>query len=188
MRVRKKELGDWRENGSEYRDAAKTQLPSHEVCGKLDEYEREEQWVAKQRKRMAVLRNNHTHRSLNPFNERFAIPFLILASHFRCTWTTGLKACGTPTNTNMHVSVQRLLRYVHARAELVRARHTLRICILSYKYQRDQASKRGKNSRDYNFDSYIANTVWQKFVMDRPCLSKNVPEKPHAHTPCCTDL
>jgi len=32
------ELGDWRENGTEDGDAAKMQLPSHEVGGKLDEY------------------------------------------------------------------------------------------------------------------------------------------------------
>ena len=65
MRVRKKELGDWCNNRSEDRDEAKTELPPHEVHGKLDEYEREEQWLAKQRKHMAVLRNDHSHRSSN---------------------------------------------------------------------------------------------------------------------------
>ena len=37
MKVRKKELGDWCENGSKDRDTAKTQLPPPEVRGKLDE-------------------------------------------------------------------------------------------------------------------------------------------------------
>ena len=82
-RLRKKELGDWRENGSEDRDTAQTQLPSHEVPSQLDEYEREELWLTKQRKYMAILRNDHTHRSSNSFNECLAIPFSILALHFR---------------------------------------------------------------------------------------------------------
>ena len=33
-------------NGNKDRDAMKTQLPPHEVRGKLDEYEREEQQLA----------------------------------------------------------------------------------------------------------------------------------------------
>ena len=63
---------------------AKTQLPPQEVCGELNEYKREEQRLAKQRKCMAVLRNNHTCRSSNSFNERFAIfldSWLTLALH-----------------------------------------------------------------------------------------------------------
>ena len=71
----------------------------------------------KQRKRMPVLRSDHTRRSSNSFNERFPIPFLILDSHFCCTWTIGQKACAMPTNGNTHVSVQRLLRYVRVHAE-----------------------------------------------------------------------
>ena len=42
-KARKKELGDWHENRSEVRDAAKMQLPPYEVRNKVDEYEREEQ-------------------------------------------------------------------------------------------------------------------------------------------------
>ena len=92
--MRKKQLGDWRENGSEDRDATKTQLLPREVCGELDEYEREDQRLVEQRKRIAVfrnmdnivgptyyimrVRNNHTCRSLHSFNERFVIPFLSL--------------------------------------------------------------------------------------------------------------
>ena len=57
-----------------------------EVRGELNEYKRERsRGLRKQRKYMAVLRNDHTSRSLNSFNERFAIPFLILCSHFPCT-------------------------------------------------------------------------------------------------------
>ena len=69
-RVRKKDLRDWRENGSEYRDAAKMQLPPREVHSEL---EREEQRLAKQKKHVAILRNDHTSRSSNSFNECFAI-------------------------------------------------------------------------------------------------------------------
>ena len=57
---------------------AKTQLRLHEVCSELDEHKREEQQLAKQRKHMAILRNDHTCRSSNSFNEHFAIPFLTL--------------------------------------------------------------------------------------------------------------
>ena len=101
------------------------QLPPREVCSKLNEYERKEQQLAKQRNHMAVLRNDHTCKSLNCFNECFAKSFLIFNSHFRCTWTTGPKACATPTNINTVVSDQRLFRYVHVRAEWAHTRHTL---------------------------------------------------------------
>ena len=46
----KKELGDQRENGSEDRDAMKTQLPPHEVRGEVDEYDRVRQRGAAARK------------------------------------------------------------------------------------------------------------------------------------------
>ena len=36
------------------------QLPSREVCSKVDEYEREEQRLAKERKHMTIRRNDHT--------------------------------------------------------------------------------------------------------------------------------
>ena len=49
------------------------QLPSREVRSKFDEYEREEQRLAKERKHMTIWWNNHTLRSLNFFNERFVI-------------------------------------------------------------------------------------------------------------------
>ena len=68
-----RKVGDWLENESEDRDAAKTQLPSCEVCGDVDEYNKKEQQLAKQRKHMTVLRNDHTHRASNSFNEHFAI-------------------------------------------------------------------------------------------------------------------
>ena len=71
--MRKKELGDWHENGSKDRDGAKMNLPHRKVCSELDEYEREEQQLVKQRKRMTVLKNDHTHRSSSSFNEHFAI-------------------------------------------------------------------------------------------------------------------
>ena len=73
IKVRKKGLGDWCENGSKDRDTAKmkTQLPSREVRGKL--HESEEQQLVKQRKRMAVLRNDHIRRPSNSFNKCFAI-------------------------------------------------------------------------------------------------------------------
>ena len=105
MRVRKKkDLGDWHENGSKDRDAAKTQLPSREVRGELNEYKRERsRGLRKQRKCMAILRNDHTSRSLNSFNQRFfAIPFSILSLHM----VGRPKACAMPTNTNIQVSVQ----------------------------------------------------------------------------------
>ena len=130
------------------------QLPLREVCGKLDEYEREEQWLAKQRKCTAVLRNDHTHRSSNSFNEHFSIPFLILVSHFRCTWTTSPKACGMATNTNMHVLAQRYWdTYMHVLNGHMRDIHCGYIhLVINYVYViQHQASKRGKNSSDYNF-------------------------------------
>ena len=48
-----------------------------------------------------------------------------LGSHFHCTWTTGPKACVTPTNGITHMLVQRLLRYLHACAEWAHTRHTM---------------------------------------------------------------
>lgn len=91
------------------------------------EYERYEQRLAKQRYRIAVLRNDHTHKSTKSSNEHFAISFSILGLHFCCTWMTGPKACAMPTNTNTLVSVQWLLRYVHACAEWAHKGHTLQI-------------------------------------------------------------
>ena len=65
-RATKKELGDWHENRS--KDS------QNEVRSKIDEYGREEQRLAKQSKRMAILRNDHTSlTSSNSFNVRFAI-------------------------------------------------------------------------------------------------------------------
>ena len=52
-------------------DAVKTQLPSCEVCGEVDEYNKKEQQLAKQRKHVTVLRNDH--KTSNSFNEHFAI-------------------------------------------------------------------------------------------------------------------
>ena len=43
---------------------AEMQLPSREVRSKVDEYEREEQWLAKERKHMTIQRNDHTFRIL----------------------------------------------------------------------------------------------------------------------------
>ena len=167
MTSQEEELRDWRENGSEDRDAVKMQLPTREVCGKLDEYEREEQWLAKQRKCMAILRNDHTHRSSNSFNEHFSIPFLILVSRFRCTWTTGPNTCGMPTNTNMHLLVQSYWdTYIHVlngcmqdiRCEYVHL-------VINYVYViQHQASKILVTTI---FDFCIVNTAWQKFVVDQ---------------------
>ena len=53
----------------------KMQLPPHEVHDEVHEFDKEQQWLAKQRKCMIVLRNDHTHRSLNSFNEHFAVFF-----------------------------------------------------------------------------------------------------------------
>ena len=72
---------------------------------------REEQWLPKQRKRMTVLRNDHTHSSPNSFKEHFAIfldSSISLLTLCR-TWTTDPKACAMPTNSNRHMLVQRLL-------------------------------------------------------------------------------
>ena len=87
----------------------KTQLPPHEVHDEVHEFDKEQQWLAKQRKCMIVLRNDHTHRSLNSFNEHFAVFFDLqfFGSHVCCTWTTSPKACAMPTNGNTHMSVQR---------------------------------------------------------------------------------
>ena len=53
MRVRKKELGDWWENGNE--DEEPKMQPLHrKICDEIGEYEGEKQWLAKQRKCMAV--------------------------------------------------------------------------------------------------------------------------------------
>ena len=87
------------------RQRAKMQPQPHEVRGEIDEYKREEQLLAKQRKPMAILKNNHTLltslTSLNSFN----IPFAILLTLFtHCyTWLTILKAHATPTNSIAHV-------------------------------------------------------------------------------------
>ena len=59
---------------------ARTQLSSREALSELDEYEREEQQLAKQRKRITVLRNDHTRRSSNSFNEPFADSSISLKS------------------------------------------------------------------------------------------------------------
>ena len=66
-----RKVGDWLENESEDRDTVKTQQPSCEVCSYVDEYNKKEQQLAKQRKHVTVMRNDR--RSSNPFNERFAI-------------------------------------------------------------------------------------------------------------------
>ena len=93
------------------------QLASREVHGELNEYKREEQWLA--RKCIAILRNDHTSRSLNSFNQRFfAISFSILCSHFRCTWSTGQKH--VPCLLTLIHTCQfkaRLLRYVYMRRQ-----------------------------------------------------------------------
>ena len=46
MRASKKELEDWRKNG---RQRAKMQPIPHKVRDEIDDYEREEQWLVKQR-------------------------------------------------------------------------------------------------------------------------------------------
>ena len=98
----KEEVGG--ENRSEDRDTGKIQLPPREVCCELDEYERGA--VASEAKKAhGVLRNYHTHKSSNSFNEQFAIPFsvLICTCQFKSYW------------------------YVHAHAKWTCVRHTLRI-------------------------------------------------------------
>ena len=57
----KEELGDALKQ--KQRQRPKMQPQSHEVRGEVDEYERKEQRLAKERKCMATLRNDHTHRS-----------------------------------------------------------------------------------------------------------------------------
>ena len=67
--------------------------------------EREKQRLGKQRKCMAILRNDHTSRSSNSFSECFAIykeTLLSLLLHM----DDRPKAFAMPTNTNSHVSVQ----------------------------------------------------------------------------------
>ena len=49
---------------------------THEVCGKLDEYEREGQQLMKQRKHIAISRTDHTRRSSNSSTN--ALPYLSL--------------------------------------------------------------------------------------------------------------
>ena len=71
MRARKKELGDTQKQ--KRKQKPKMQPQPGEVHGKVNKYERKEQRLAKQRKCMAILRNDHTHRSLNSFNEHLAI-------------------------------------------------------------------------------------------------------------------
>ena len=120
-----RKVGDWHKNESEDRDTVKTQLPSCEVCSDVDEYNKKEQQLAKQR-------------STWPYWEMTVDPqtllmntlpsFSILSSHFHCTWTTDPKACATPTNGNTHVTARSYWdTYVHSHAEWVRARHTLRV-------------------------------------------------------------
>ena len=99
-RAKKKELGDWRENGSEDRDTVKMQLPPCEICSELDEYEREEQRLTKQSVHMAVLRTNH--RS----SVSFALPYYLSRFLGHTFVAHGQPACATPTNTSMHVSVK----------------------------------------------------------------------------------
>ena len=99
-RAKKKELGDWRENGSKDRDTVKMQLPPCEICSELDEYEREEQRLTKQSVHMAVLRTNH--RS----SVSFALPYYLSRFLGHTFVAPGQPACATPTNTSMHVSVK----------------------------------------------------------------------------------
>ena len=77
---------------------AKTETVPCEVRGEL---KREEQWLAKRRKHMAVLRNDHTSRSSNSFNERLAILSRFLAHT--------LVAHGRPAKKH----VPRLLTLIH---------------------------------------------------------------------------
>ena len=82
---------------------SKNAATPREVRGELNEYKRERSsGLRKQRKYIAVLRNDHTSRSLNSFIEHFAIPFSILSLHM----DDRSKVCAMPTNTNTHVSVQ----------------------------------------------------------------------------------
>ena len=113
-RAKKKELGDWCENGSEDRDAVKMQLPPCEICSELDEYEREEQWLTKQSVHMAVLRNNHTNRS----SVFFALPYYLSRFLGHTFVARGQLACATPTNTNMHVSVKGYVEWAYAKHTL----------------------------------------------------------------------
>ena len=91
-------------NGSKDRDSK----PPCEVRGELNEYEKEEQWLAKRRKHMAILRNDHTSRSSNSFNECFAIPSPFLAHTLVAHGRPAKKARTTPTDTNTRVSVQEI--------------------------------------------------------------------------------
>ena len=84
---------------------AKTQLPSREVRGKLNEYEREEQQLAKPRKHMAVLRNDHTCRSSNKQIQQQHNTQETLSHTLLDSWLTlslhmdnHPKACATPNN------------------------------------------------------------------------------------------
>ena len=84
-----------RENGSHY--PVKSVVRSRST--------REEQRLAKQKKRMTMF--DHSLPLTNSFNVHFAI--LLTLFTLCCTWPTVPKACATPTNTNAHMSVQRLL-------------------------------------------------------------------------------
>ena len=108
-----RKVGDWLENESEDRDAAKTQLPSCEVCGDVDEYNKRSSNL--QSKESTWLYWEMT----TPIEPQTLLmntlpSFSILSSQFYCTWTTDPKACGTPTNSNTHVTARRLLRYIRA--------------------------------------------------------------------------
>ena len=139
MRVRKKEQGDWRKNGSDNREP---KSGHYLVKSGVRLMSTREQWLAKQR--MAVSRNDPTFvfgevfktslTSRNSCNVRFAI-LLTLG----CTWPTILKACATPTNSNAHVTSRfkghwECTQGIHSKyAHLVVYIHVHITCISPYK-------------------------------------------------------
>ena len=138
---------------------------------------------------MAILRNDHTHRSSNSFNECLAIPFSILALHF--CWRPAQKhvAC-LLSCANMHVGSKVIDMYMRMLNDCVWGIHCEHVHLV-YIIQH-HTSTRAKNSSDYNFDSYIANTAWQKLVVDQEFHGSAVykPNCPWETTPtlCCTAL
>ena len=70
MRMSKKELGDWHEDRNEDKEPKCSRYPMK--FGKISEYEREEQQLAKQHK--AVLRNDRTIFTLLTSSSTYAVP------------------------------------------------------------------------------------------------------------------
>lgn len=105
MRMSKKELGDWHEDKNENKEPKCSRYPVK--SGKISEYKREEQQLAKQRK--AVLRNDRTILTLLTSSSMYALLLIVCL--------TLQKAHATPTNS----------AHVGSKVIEMCARHTLRV-------------------------------------------------------------